>query len=134
MAQLQRPATLKEFLIHSLLVGRDRDTLVDGDDEEPTRQLQRPDCDRPARMPPPRASLTSYVFDLHVVPRILASPALHEPTPSAFVSTPPEVLALRRKHGARAPAAPARASRGHGAAARVLLFALVLFAAFLTAR
>ena len=68
MAQLQRPATLKEFIIHSLLVWRDRDTLVDGDDEEPTRQLQRPDRDRPAMTPPPRASLTSYVFDLDVVP------------------------------------------------------------------
>ncbi|MGD0528029.1 MAG: hypothetical protein ABSE49_23045 [Polyangiaceae bacterium] len=127
MAQLQRPATLKEFLIHSLLVWRDRDTLVDGDDEEPTRQLQRPDRDRPAVMPPPRASLTSYVFDLNVVPRLITSPAFDAPTPSAFVSVPPEILALRRR-----PSAPR--TRGRATAARVLLFALVLFAAFLTAR
>jgi hypothetical protein len=43
MNQLQRPPTLKEFVIHSLLVWRDRDTLVDRDEEAPTGQLPRPD-------------------------------------------------------------------------------------------
>jgi len=47
MTPLQRPATLKELVIHSLLRWRDRDTLVDGDDDEPTRQLRRPDSDAP---------------------------------------------------------------------------------------
>jgi hypothetical protein len=43
MNQLQRPPTLKEFVIHSLLVWRERDTLVDHEEEAPTGQLHRPD-------------------------------------------------------------------------------------------
>jgi hypothetical protein len=43
MAQMQRPATLREFVIQSLLACREpAATLVDHDDEEPTLPLRRP--------------------------------------------------------------------------------------------
>ncbi len=68
MNKLQRPPTLKEFVIHSLLRWRDRDTLVDPEEEEPTTLLRRPDRDAPPA-DPPRASRPSFAFDLSVVPR-----------------------------------------------------------------
>jgi hypothetical protein len=47
MARIQRPATLKEIVIHSLLAWREpAATIVDNDDEEPTLQLRRPVTDR----------------------------------------------------------------------------------------
>jgi hypothetical protein len=67
---LQRPPTIKEFVIRSILGWREAaDTIVDCDDEAPTAVLGR---DEPVEervtevdpMPPPRASQDSIVFDL----------------------------------------------------------------------
>ena len=59
MSPLQRPATLKEFVIQSLLRWREpAATLVDHDDEDPTAQLERPDSADFSR--------DSYAFDLNV--------------------------------------------------------------------
>jgi|HubBroStandDraft_2_1064218.scaffolds.fasta_scaffold1601638_1 hypothetical protein len=45
MALLQRPSTIKEFVIQSLLAWREpAATLVDYDDEEPTLPQRRPDA------------------------------------------------------------------------------------------
>jgi hypothetical protein len=46
MVRLQRPKTLREFIIQSLLTSRGPlPTLVDGEDEEPTTVLRRPDAE-----------------------------------------------------------------------------------------
>jgi hypothetical protein len=47
MAQLQRPSTVKEFVIQSLLAWREpAATIVDHDDEDPTLPLRRPETER----------------------------------------------------------------------------------------
>jgi len=57
---LQRPPTIKEFVIHSIL-GRDvADTLVDPEERASDADLMPP---------PPRPSQDSVVFDLGVPPR-----------------------------------------------------------------
>jgi hypothetical protein len=49
MPALQRPTTLKEFVIQSLLVWREPAvTIVDRDDEMPTRLLQRTEVKEPS--------------------------------------------------------------------------------------
>lgn len=58
---LQRPPTAKEFVIHSILGGRQAaDTIVD---EEERTTLVDP------MPPPPRPSQDSIVFDLMLPPR-----------------------------------------------------------------
>jgi hypothetical protein len=58
---LQRPPTIKEFVIHSILGGRDvADTIVDP--EERTTDVD-------PIPPPPRPSQDSIVFDLMTPPR-----------------------------------------------------------------
>jgi hypothetical protein len=48
MAQLQRPSTVKEFVIQSLLAWREpAATIVDHDDEEPTMPMRRPETEGP---------------------------------------------------------------------------------------
>jgi hypothetical protein len=50
MGQLQRPSTVKEFVIQSLLAWREpAATIVDHDDEEPTLPLRRPDAEHAQR-------------------------------------------------------------------------------------
>jgi len=131
MTPLQRPATLKELVIHSLLRWRDRDTLVDRDDEEPTRQLVRPDSDAP-----PRPAHSSHVFDLSVVPRLGPCRSLAGATPSAFSFSAFAEAELRRD-APPVPLAKLRARRHVGdvpangrprGMARVLLVVLVVLA------
>ena len=58
---LQRPPTIKEFVIHSILGSREvHDTLVDP--EERASQVD-------LLPPPPRPSQDSIVFDLQTPPR-----------------------------------------------------------------
>jgi hypothetical protein len=48
MAQLQRPSTVKEFVIQSLLAWREpAATIVDHEDEEPTMPMRRPETEGP---------------------------------------------------------------------------------------
>ena len=57
---LQRPPTIKEFVIHSILGSREvHDTIVDP--EERVTDMDLP--------PPPRPSSDSIVFDLGLPPR-----------------------------------------------------------------
>jgi hypothetical protein len=78
MAWLQRPPTLKEFVIRSLLGASepgptreaedpslDRDTLVDADDLATTATDREPAL---ASVPSPRPALDSIVFDLSLRP------------------------------------------------------------------
>ncbi len=52
MAQLQRPSTVKEFVIQSLLAWREpAATIVDHEDEEPTLPLRRADTEPPSGAP-----------------------------------------------------------------------------------
>ncbi|HEY3821172.1 MAG TPA: hypothetical protein VGL81_28600 [Polyangiaceae bacterium] len=125
MAQLQRPATLREFLIHSLLVWRDRDTLVDRDDDEPTTQLRRPDSDAPPAESP-RSSRASFVFDLSAVPRGDSRPTLPAPAPAPW----PAARARRRRPVVPAPPSSERHADLMGA----ILLALVVIAALVMAR
>ena len=121
MATLGRPATLKEFVIHSLLVWRDRDTLVDHDDEEPTRQLRRPDSDRPA-------GRRSEVFDLSFVPRASSVPSFADGMPTSLDAFRlPTPLPARTRHVRHRTAWPA-------AIGRLLLLAVVVVVALLMAR
>jgi hypothetical protein len=55
---LQRPPTIKEFVIHSILGQEPRDTLVDPEERASEVDL----------IPPPRPSQDSIVFDLMVPP------------------------------------------------------------------
>jgi hypothetical protein len=58
--RLQRPPTLGEFVIHSILGGREiADTVVD-----PEERITEVDP-----IPPPRPTLDSVVFDLMSPPR-----------------------------------------------------------------
>jgi hypothetical protein len=123
MRQLQRPATLKEFVIHSLLAWRERDTLVDTDDEEPTALLRRPDSDAP----PPDPPRSSFVFDLSVVPHGASRPSLAEATPAAAYAMAPwdvPVVPLR----AQAQIVVLRPAGHARAVARAVLLALVVLA------
>lgn len=62
---LQRPPTIREFVIQSILGRRETaDTLVDREDEAPTGVLERePELEEPL-YPPLRPSQDSIVFDL----------------------------------------------------------------------
>jgi hypothetical protein len=55
---LQRPPTIKEFVIHSILGREAADTLVDPEERASEVDL----------LPPPRPSQDSIVFDLMVPP------------------------------------------------------------------
>jgi hypothetical protein len=134
MATLQRPPTLREFVIHSLLRWRERDTLVDRDDEEPTRQLKRPESDPPPREP--RGSRTSIVFDLSAAAALPLRPSFPDPTPSLLPFTRAEIerllgspaAQLVRRHERGRPLA--RDRRGHALAVPLaILLALAVLAA-----
>lgn len=152
MGKLQRPATLKEFVIQSLLGWRDTAaTLVDRDDESPTLLHSRPDSDAP----PARDTLTSHVFDLCVVPCVASSPShpelLHDPellrdtlpapppivmafqSPPAPVVRRPEARRAQRRATRRAAALAAAPAPG-AAFARFVLVALVVLAVLASAR
>jgi hypothetical protein len=154
MGKLQRPATLKEFVIQSLLGWRDTAaTLVDHDDEAPTLLRGTVATDPPAA----RDTLTSYVFDLRVVPRVASIPADDEierdtlpspppiamaiPSPVAMVLPSPPARVARRAHAhkpspppARLQAAPAATSATGATLVRFILFALVVLALLASAR
>jgi hypothetical protein len=55
---LQRPPTIKEFVIHSILGREAADTLVDPEERATDADL----------LPPPRPSQDSIVFDLQLPP------------------------------------------------------------------
>jgi hypothetical protein len=148
MGKLQRPATLKEFVIQSLLAWRDTAaTLVDHEDEAPTL-LRRPDSEPPVA----RDTLTSYVFDLGVVPRVASSPSdseilrdtLPAPPPVAALALPSRPARAPRRAPKPLPARPARRAPTPAAAAataspgthvlRLVLFALVVLALLASAR
>lgn len=69
MARLQRPPTLKEIVMRSLLQWREpADTLVDDElDVRTTEVPAPPSWDMPA--PSPRDTVPSVVFDLFAPPR-----------------------------------------------------------------
>ena len=63
MCALQRPPTIREFVIRSILGAREpAPTLVDREDEAPTAVLSRGAFED--ELPPVRASQASIVFDL----------------------------------------------------------------------
>lgn len=145
MAKLQRPATLKEFVIQSLLGWRDPDpTLVDREDDSPTALLRRAPSSAPPPAPTPRDTLSSYVFDLRVVPRVASSPSDPELARDTLPSPPPVMRSspsIRREPSVPR-GTPVRRERSGSLAlqpvstrgawlARTLLLALVVLAAAL---
>jgi hypothetical protein len=67
MARLQRPPTLKEIVMRSLLQWREpADTLVDDEIDARTTEVPTPP---PWDMPASRDTLPSVVFDLFAPPR-----------------------------------------------------------------
>jgi hypothetical protein len=92
MGALQRPPTIKEFVIRSILARREpAPTLVDREDESPTGVLAREVLD--AELPPARASQASVVFDLFGERRIASSPSFAdgELVRDTLPSPPPSV-------------------------------------------
>jgi hypothetical protein len=80
MCALQRPPTIREFVIRSILGAREpAPTLVDRDDEAPTAVLPREAFED--ELPPARASQASVVFDLFA-DRELVRDTLPSPPPS----------------------------------------------------
>jgi hypothetical protein len=130
MVRLQRPATLKEFVIQSILAWRGPEaTRVDRDDEAPTTALSRAE----SNAPPPAAArdtLGSCVFDLSVIPRLPSSPSDAEILRDTLPVPPPVVLGAspaRRPEPTAESRSPAPAAGGR--VARAILLALVVLAA-----